>query len=789
MSVAGRREAFVASLVGAVAFLPFLRGAVSGASLYFRDLALYFLPLRRLALDGLRSGEVRFWNPYLHEGVPLSLPAVGYPLDLLQILQPDEAGISLVLALHVPLAAVGFYALARRLVDAPASAAAGGALVYALGGFVLSTVNLYVYLEAAAWAPLVVLALTRAMTSGSTRAVAGAALAVGVALSTTGVEIVAQAVIVGLVLGLRTREGRPVRALGGAGAGLALGSLLAAPVLVLLVSQVGGSARSQGFETDVVLAHSVHPFTLLQAVAAGLYGNVANLANEWWGQNFFPRGFPYILSLYIGPAALALAVVGATARHALRWRLVLLALAGLVLCVGRWAGLAAVVEALPALSAFRYPVKAFFTVHLALALLVALGLSRLASGESRWWTRLAIGAGTLGALLTLAPLLPYAAPAAVDAFAAAFFPPGFDPRARGVLLFRVLLDAATGGAMALAVAAVAGLAHRRTLPSARATLLVVAIVVADLLRAGSGLNPMVTGSFFLPSPELAAELGSLREGRVFTCSFEESHGYQEARLARGTAHETWTFAVALETLMPAFNVPLRVSTAMSPDLTMLVPEDRVLSPADAACRNLDAILPRLRHAAVDTIVSADALVHPALGPPRVLSPKRLAPLRVHLYRLPDPLPRVHVGSQVVPVEDAAEGARRAAEPGFLETGAVAVEGATEAGGAPGRIVRQRAGTDRLEIEVESDAPTMLVVRDGWAPGWRAWVNGTPAPVRRADGRHRGIGVPSGPSVVLMRYRPPGLVTSLAVSAAAFIVLVGLRRRRRPGPPTGTPPRA
>ena len=86
--------------------------------------------LRRLALDGLRAGEVRAWNPYLHEGVPLSLPAVGYPLDLLQLLRPDEAGISLVLALHVPLAALGFYALARRLLDVPPVAAGGGALVW-----------------------------------------------------------------------------------------------------------------------------------------------------------------------------------------------------------------------------------------------------------------------------------------------------------------------------------------------------------------------------------------------------------------------------------------------------------------------------------------------------------------------------------------------------------------------------------------------------------------------------------------------------------------------------------
>ncbi len=778
MRAAGRREALVAAVVGAVAFLPFLRGVLSGASLYFRDLSLYFLPLRRLALDGLRSGQVRSWNPYLHEGVPLSLPAVGYPLDLLQLLRPDEAGISLVLALHVPLAAVAFYALARRLVEAPPTAAAGGALVYALGGFVLSTVNLYVYLEAAAWAPLVVLSLARVLTGATARAVAGAALAVGIALSTTGIEIVAQAVIVGVILGLRPRARRPGRTLGAAVGALALGALLAGPVLVLLVSQVGASARSQGLETEVVLAHSVHPFTLLQGLVAGLYGNVARLADEWWGQNFFPRGFPYVLSLYLGPAAVAVAAVGAATRHALRPRLVLLAVAGIVVCVGRWSGLAAVVEAVPALSAFRYPVKGFFSVHLAVALLVALGLSRLVSGQPRrGWVHLAVGAGSLGGLLALAPLLPHVAPSPTEAFSAAFFPPGFDPRTRATLLSRVLTDAATGGALALAVAAVAGLAWRGTLRPARASLLVVALVVADLLRAGSGLNPMVAASFFRPSPGLESQLAWLREGRVFTCGFDASPRYHQARRARATRHEVWTFAVALETLTPAFNVPLGVPTAMSPDLTMLVPENRVLPPGDAGCRDLEALLPRLRRAGVDTVISTDPLSHPDLEPRQALSPERITPLRVHLHRLASPLPRLYLASRVVPVGSAAEATRRAAEPGYLEAGGVAVEGMTDAAGTRGRLVARALGTDRLEIEVESESPGSLVVRDGWAPGWRAEVNGEPAPVRRADGRHRAVAVPAGRSIVDMRYRPPGLASSLAGGAFALVLVLALGRRR------------
>jgi hypothetical protein len=151
-----QRETAAAAFVALVAFLPFARGVLTGASLYFRDLSLHFFPLRRFALEGLRAGELRFWNPYVHEGVPLTLPPLGYPLDLLALAWPHEPLLSLLLALHVPLGAFGFLLLARGLGLRPVGACAG-ALVYGLGGFLLSTVNLYVYVQAAAWAPFVVL--------------------------------------------------------------------------------------------------------------------------------------------------------------------------------------------------------------------------------------------------------------------------------------------------------------------------------------------------------------------------------------------------------------------------------------------------------------------------------------------------------------------------------------------------------------------------------------------------------------------------------------------------------
>ncbi len=731
------RSAAIASLTALVAFLPFLRGALGSACLYFRDLSLQFFPLRELALERLRAGEIAFWNPYVHEGTPLSLPAVGYPLDLLGVLRTDEAFLSLLLALHVPLGALFFWRLARGLGLRP-EAASGGALVYALGGFFLSTVNLYVYVQAAAWAPLVVLSLVRVLGGGGTGALAAAAASLAVALSTTGVEIVAQSVAAGLVLGLGRRQ-LPAGA-ARAAAALALAVALAAPVLALLASQVEGSARGRGFPTEVVLAHSVHPFALVQTLVGGLFGNLANVANEWWGQNFFPRGFPYVLSLYLGASVAALAVAGILDRRPPALRLLLLLAAGLVVSLGRWGGLTPVVDALPMLDMFRFPVKAFFTVHLAVALLAALGLSALAEG--RRGRTVGIVAASLGALLAAAPLLPFVFPRALARFAAAFFPPESGPDLRAELLGRVLRDASTGGTLALVVAIVAFASARGRLPAPRAAWLLAAVVAADLLRTGSGLNPMVSRRFYEPSAELSGELERLRAGRVYTCPIETSPAFHQGLAARGQDHEVWSFAVLLETLTPFFNVPLRVPTALSPDTTMLVPTERILPPEEGSCAPLAPLLPRLREAGVSTLVSLDPLEDPALRPLFVLAPQRIRPVAVHAYGLADPSPRVELVG----------------------------------GGAIGAL---NETANSLELEVASEGPTTLRLRDAWAPGWTASVDGSRVPLPRA--RHRALALSPGRHQVRFEFTPPRWRASLAVQALAVVAVLGLlvRGRRRP----------
>ena len=292
-------------LIALTAFLPFVRMVANGQSLYFRDLSGQFFPARRFLLDGLLQGEWRSWNPFVHEGVPVALSAFAYPLDLLQLVIPTEFGISLSLVLHVPLAAVSFALLARGLGLGPTGGAAG-ALIYGLGGFSLSTINLYVYVQTLAWAPLFILAFRRAVETGRPRAIGLAGLTLAVTMSTTGIEIALQACLLAVLMTPPASVARLARSAGSA----LLGMALAAATILPLLGLTRHSERGAGFATSVVLANSVHPLSLVQVLVGGFFGDLSNLTGAWWGVNFFPRGFPYVLSLYLGPLALALAIAG-----------------------------------------------------------------------------------------------------------------------------------------------------------------------------------------------------------------------------------------------------------------------------------------------------------------------------------------------------------------------------------------------------------------------------------------------------------------------------------------------
>jgi hypothetical protein len=91
------------------------------------------------------------------------------------------------------------------------------------------------------------------------------------------------------------------------------------------------------------------------------------------------------------------------------------------------------------------------------------------------------------------------------------------------------------------------------------------------------------------------------------------------------------------------------------------------------------------------------------------------------------------------------------------------------------------GDERVRLTADARRPGVLVVTDTYYPGWNATVDGKSVPLERVDYLFRGVPLAAGHHVVELRYEPTSWRVGLAVSAAALTALllltaVGLRRR-------------
>jgi uncharacterized membrane protein YfhO len=85
--------------------------------------------------------------------------------------------------------------------------------------------------------------------------------------------------------------------------------------------------------------------------------------------------------------------------------------------------------------------------------------------------------------------------------------------------------------------------------------------------------------------------------------------------------------------------------------------------------------------------------------------------------------------------------------------------------------------DTLEVTLPDTEGGMLVVNDTYYPGWRAFIDGRPAPILRANGAFRGVRVPAGARSVSFAFEPMSFRLGAWASAATVGALgvVGLVR--------------
>ncbi len=112
-------------------------------------------PWRYFTSDALRHGILPLWNPYQHQGFAQgTAPETWYPIGLLLGITRGYSLYSLNLEylLHLAIASIGFYRLAKTL-HLDADCALWGALVFPLSGFFIGNAQHMGWITAGAWIP------------------------------------------------------------------------------------------------------------------------------------------------------------------------------------------------------------------------------------------------------------------------------------------------------------------------------------------------------------------------------------------------------------------------------------------------------------------------------------------------------------------------------------------------------------------------------------------------------------------------------------------------------------
>jgi hypothetical protein len=729
---------------------------------YFRDLSTYYFPNYVFLARSLDQGVWPLWNPTADGGAPFLLT---YPIDLLLVLGGGaRAALTLGPPLHLFLAMAGASLLARHLGARGWAAWATGA-IYGLSGFLLSCVNLVPLLQAAAWAPWVLLAFLTLLAEPTWWRVAALAGLAALQASTLAVEIQFQTALAAFVLVPDARWLRD-RRLGRVAAAVVLAALMAAPVFLGMQTVLQGTARASGFTAAEALHYSAGPMVLLEAVLPKLFGDVHAFSDlGFWGQPFYTQGYPYLLSLYLGPAVLLLAARGGRAT-----RLHLLVLLGVVLGLGAYGPLAILPPqvALP----FRHPVKFLFLATLGTSLLAGRALD--VTGRARRSHRvLLLIPGLL--LLSVAALLRQS-PDAPARLLGAFAPPLAGPSARGVATTGWPLAFEVTGFLSLGTGLLLGLGG----PWARGA---AGLAVLDLMIVNASLNPLTEASFYDLRPEMqgaVAEASAEGLYRWFSYGVANSPGlaWNTQPALRGS--DVWLYYLDRQSLLPRTHVLDRLEGAFDVDRTGWAPAGSTLPVPEMSPSFFRQHHARLRLANVRWVLSFAPLPSDLVSPRHELSfPELKEPLRV--YEIRDPLPRAFFVPRHEVEPDPRRLRSRVEDPAFDPRQTVLLASAPPAPPAASSLFPESPRVDYERIDPHtvrirsSTPPGYILVLDGYHPGWRATLDGVPVPLLQADDRAWALPTPGGDRVYLVRYHS-GARGALALSLTALLASILLAAR-------------
>ena len=133
------------------------------------------------------------------------------------------------------------------------------------------------------------------------------------------------------------------------------------------------------------------------------------------------------------------------------------------------------------------------------------------------------------------------------------------------------------------------------------------------------------------------------------------------------------------------------------------------------------------------------------------------------------LPRAYVPRWVETVADGEQALHKLAAPDFDPRQVAYVEGAVgsaQEGLGTAEIIEEVPSEVTLSVDMQTAG--LVVLSDRWDAGWRAYLNGKPAPLLRVNYTLRGVEVGVGHSRLVFRYEPASFTWGVRIMGAALL---------------------
>ena len=748
---------------------------------FFRDLGLYFYPIRFSVAESFKAGELPLWDRHMAMGYPLLADfqsGAFYPPSLVYLLLPFFAAIRATFIIHYLVASTGAYLLFRRW-RYPVLLAVVAGVLFTLGGTMVSLINLLNHFQAAVWLPWVVYFTDKLLRVRSWQnfLLLTGILTVQFLAGSPEVYIMTQGLV--LVYGTCATEGAAFVGkffLTLAGANLVVAGISTAQILPTL-ELFRESRASAPMTLSEATSWSLRPVHLLNFFFVDKEIDAAAYTSP---KLFFSNKTPFMISYYLG----AIAPIGTLlwayyARLKEKILIVALITLSLALAMGIYTPLYPFLFAhMPFFNIFRFPEKFAFLTYALVLFATLRGLRAFVEAED--WKRALVPPLLLG----LVGLLAYSDlrwdPAPVSRFIETSIENPIGPAWTLKRTALVFFQFETALALFFGLLVILLLKKSGKLRPSLFTGLLLIVVFIDLYAAHRPYQFLFSADVY-KNPKVL-DRPDAEPNRLFyypgSGNLHPSYFSLPKELPLTAFH-----SLVFHNLLPNSGVLFGFDYMQEIDALGRWPYLEFLWVArKLEPRQIYTLLGSLnvRYITAFKELPASSGVTLARQDPQTNS---------WFYRINRVAPRVYIVPNAIEEKNPSEVLLRLASDDFDPSTQVVLSQAPQLPSknplhASAKITSYE--NMRVDINATLSAPGILVLADSYYPGWRVYIDGKEGEILRANLFFRGVKLLAGAHRVEFRYEPEsfriGVWISLATVAALVLVTamlsLGKRRRQR-----------